>query len=273
MINFIKQNSKITNLYITKDILLKIIEDIKDEILENKETFINLYKLDQEKTLNYVNLETIIQIIDSYKNEEITNNKKEIIIACYYGNPYITINLCMQSLIQKRGTLLIIEDNMLAVNKLITSIFNNVLKKYRITNMVELYNNIKSEEIKDFENMVDYIVCIGNSNTYYKYCKKEIKNLKYIPFKNLAIYCDGKEFEELKYELYNYAIKNAIEVEIFDEINEFIECVNVDKALESILVLTKKEEDIITIKNKIKKYKLYINDNPFKNEKFLIKNG
>ncbi len=273
MIDFIKKNSKISDLYISKDVLLKIIKDFKNELLENKETLLNMYEIDKGKTNNFTSIETIIEIIDSYKNKEITKDKKEIIVASYYGNPYITVNLCMQSLTKKKCSLLIIEDNMLALNKLIIAIFNNILKNYKIFNLVTLYNSVKLEEIKKIENMVSYIVCIGNSNTYYKYCKKEIKNVNYIPFKNLAIYCDNKKFEELKYKLYSYAIKNSIEVEIYDDIDEFIECVNLDKTLENVLILTEKDEEILKAENRIKKYKLYINDNPFKNEKFLIKNS
>ena len=231
MINFIKQNSKIKDLYISKNVLVQIIDDFKETIMDNKELFLEMYKMDTKKTNNLTSVNTILNILDFYKDAEIENKNKEIITACYYGNPYITINLCMQALIKKRGTIAVIEDNMLAINMFLINIFNNVLKNYKIEKMIELFNNVKVQEIKDIEENIDYIVCIGNSNTYYKYCNLDLKNVKYIPFKNIALYSEDEEFKELKYELYKFTLQNEIEIEIFDDIDEFINCIAVSSAI------------------------------------------
>ncbi|MBO4815379.1 MAG: hypothetical protein J5507_00075 [Clostridia bacterium] len=270
MIDFIKQNSNIKDLYINQNIIIRIIEDFKEALLKNKETFLELYKIDIEKNDRVVNIDSIIKLLDLYKNEDIEEKDKEVIIASYDGSPYVTINLCMQTLIKKRGTILVIEDSMFAVNKLLISIFNNILKEYKISKMIELYNNISLKEIKEMQDKVNYVVCIGNSYTYYKYYKEEINNLKYIPFRNLALYCDSEKFEDLKYELYKYAIRIGIEIEIYEYLEEFIECVNEDECLEYAVIFSKDENEIQECKNKIKKLKLFINENPFKNEKFKI---
>ena len=270
MINFIKNNREVKELYINQDLLNRIIEDFKALILDNKETFKELYKLDKEKIENSININNMIKLLDLYKNEPIKKSKKEIIVASYYGNPLITINLCIQSILKNRGTIVIIEDTMLGINKLLIKMYNSILNNYKIISMVELYNNIRIQEIKQIENSYDFIVCIGNTNTYYNYCKNEIKNLKYISFYNVSLYCNDSKFEKLKYELYKFALKNTIEIEIYDDIEEFIECTNINEEIKNVLVFSQNTEEIKKCKNRIKNLKLFINQNPFKDEKFKI---
>ena len=128
MINFIKQYSKIKELYINKNTFNIRLETVKKELINSKNTFLELAKMDMEKCNQFTNFENILFLLDTYKNENIVERKeKEVILATYYGSPYITINLCMQALLQKRLTIIAIEDSMLAINKLLIAIFNAVL--------------------------------------------------------------------------------------------------------------------------------------------------
>ena len=247
MIKFINKQKEIKQLYLNKETLNKIIEDYKREILSNKENFIELYKIDQEATDEVFNLNDVIKLLDLYKDEEIIKKEKEIIISSFYGNPLITINLCMQSIIKNRGTILAIEDDMFAVNKMLVTLFNNVLSDYKIANIVELYNNLRIEDIKDEKEAADninYVICIGNTNTYFKLYKEEIKNLKYIPFKNTSLYSKDKEFKDLKYELYKYTIQKGIEIEIYEDLDEFIACTNIDEEIENVVVFSNNKDEI-----------------------------
>ena len=272
MIEFIKESSKIKELYIVTNTLNKIIEKFKKEILDNKETFLELVNMDKQKCNQIINIESIFSLLEEFKNETIVKRKeKEITLALYYGSPYITINLCMQSLIQKRIILVVVEDNMLAVNKFLISIFNNILEEYKICKMIKLYNLVKKEKIQEIEDYVDNIICIGNTNTYYKYKKSGIDKLQYIPFKNMAIFCDSDEYLELQAELYKFSTSIGIEVEVYEgDIHDFIECINLDDKLENIVAFTRKEKTIKLIESEIKNVNIYINKNPFKNEKFKI---
>lgn len=272
MINIIKENFKIKELYIDTNKFNEIAEMFKKELINNKDTFLRLSNIDIKNCNQITNLENILNLLESYKNQNIVKrNKKEITLVSYYGNPYITINLCMQSLLQKRFILATIEDNMISINKLLIDIFNSILTEYKICKMINLFNLVNIKEIEKIENHVNNIICIGNTNTYYKYEKNGIQKLKYIPFKNMAIYCDEEEYLELQSKLYRYAIANRIEVEIYeDDIEEFIECINMDDKLENVVILSKSEKTLKNIENKIKKCKVYINSNPFKNEKFKL---
>ena len=96
------------------------------------------------------------------------------------------------------------------------------------------------------------------------------KELKYVPFKNMAIYCDDKEFFEIQLELYKYLVKNGIEAEVYEELEEFIECTQNDYRLEFIVAFMKDKKTKEILEEKIEKEKLYINKNPFKDEIFKV---
>ena len=71
--------------------------------------------------------------------------------------------------------------------------------------------------------------------------------------------------------LCNYGtIKNGIEIEIYDDIDEFISCVNASEELENVLVFSEEDMEIKKCRDKIKNCKIYVNENPFKNENFKI---
>ena len=273
MKEFIKQTKKIDNLYISNETLNKIIENFKKEIINNREAFSEIYKIDIKNCMQTANLNTMLELLELYKKEKIESlYKKKTIIASYYGNPYITLNLCMQSLIKKSAVIALIEDSMLGINKMLIYIFNNILEKFKIDRMIEIRNLADIGEVQQIQNDVDKIICIGNTNKYNNYKECAIQNLEYIPFNNMAIFCEDNKLLQLQLELYNYCVANGIEVEIYDDVNfeEFVECVKEDKRLKNIVVFTNNEETVIEAKKQIENIKLFVNKNPYKNETFKI---
>lgn len=274
MIDFVNKHKEINQLYINVNQINKIIEKFKQEITKNKDLIQEMQKIDNTKCNQTTDINKIIELLDAYKKSEVrTNTTKEIVLVSYYGTPYITVNLCIQALLQRKAILLATEDSMLAVNKVLVTIFNTILEDCKILALVKIFNLPKCEEIKIISKNVNDVICIGNSNTYQQYKKMKIEDLKFIPFKNMAIYSEDIKYEEIQYELYKYAIENGIEVEVYDdiELEEFIECMELDNMTENIVVLTDKEDTKKMVEEKIKGKKLYINKNPFKNENFKIK--
>lgn len=130
MKEFIKENKKTKNLYISIETLNNIIKSFKNELKKQEQVFYEMYKIDNKKCNQVIDIDKILNLLDEYKKEEILNIvEKKIVVALYYGNPYITINLCMQALVNKRAIIAIIEDQMLAINSLIVSIFNRDIRK------------------------------------------------------------------------------------------------------------------------------------------------
>lgn len=271
MNEFIKNSLKVQNLYIDIEFVNQIIEELKVEIIGNKESFLKIYNKDIEKCEMNININNIIELLNLYKNSEISKqNKKTIDLVSYYGNPYITINLCMQSLISKKSIIAVIEDNMVGINTFIVKIFNVILERHKIIPLIKIYNMVKTEEIKQIQNYLSNVICVGNSQNYYNYKNNNIENLKYIPFKNMIIYCENEEYEKLQFELFKFGVSNKIEIEVCEDIEEFIETIDVDKTIENIVCLTNNKNTVKYIQEKIENKKIFINQNPFKDERFKI---
>lgn len=273
MKDFIYNNIKNSELYVSTEIINSIIEALKKEILRNKETFLELQEIDSKHSAQVVNISTMLNILEAYKNKKtIEISEKEIILATYYGNPYITINLLMHSLYMKKAVIISIEDEMLGINKLLVNLFNSVLKNYKITEMVKLCNMLPEEEIIENQLNIRDIICIGNYETYKKLRRNNIENLRYMPFRNMVVFSEKDKYSELQYKLYQYATTNGIEIEVYDdiEVSEFIECMEMDNTIENVVVFTENDKTINDLRDNLKSVKLFINENPFKDEKFIL---
>lgn len=257
-------------LYIGKDTINKIIEAYKKSILENEESIRKIYDIDKKDSGISFDIKRTINLLETYKNKEpIQNVNKQVICVTYYANPYITINLCMQALLKKTSIIALTEDGLVNTNMILIKIFNQVLEDFKICKIIDNKELTKEEKEYILKNQIK-VICVGNTNTYCYFKKNNKKELKYVPFRNMAIYCDDKDYLDLQLELYKYAVKNGIEAEVYDDLEEFIECVQDDYKLELILVFTKKEKNKEILEKELENEKLYINKNPFKNESFKI---
>ena len=159
---------------------------------------------------------------------------------------------------------------MVGINTFIVKIFNVILERHKIIPLIKIYNMVKTEEIKQIQNYLSNVICVGNSQNYYNYKNNNIENLKYIPFKNMIIYCENEEYEKLQFELFKFGVFNKIEIEVCEDIAEFIETIDVDKTIENIVCLTNNKNTVKYIQEKIENKKIFINQNPFKDERFKI---
>ena len=257
-------------LYIGKDTINKIIEAYKKSIIENEESIKKIYDIDKKDSSISFDIKRTIDLLETYKNKEpIQNVNKQVICVTYYANPYITINLCMQSLLKKTAIISLTEDGLVNTNMILIKIFNKILENFKICKMIET-KNLNKEEKDYIINHAINTICVGNTNTYCYFKKNNKKELKYVPFRNMAIYCDDKDYLDLQFELYKYAVKNGIEAEVYEELEEFIECTQNDYRLEFIVAFMKDKKTKEILEEKIEKEKLYINKNPFKDEIFKV---
>lgn len=270
MLDFIEYSNKIKELYIGKDTINKIIEEYKKSILKNEEAITKVLEIDRKNCDIDFNIKKIVALLDTYKNEDpIEDKNKKISCVTYYANPYITINLCIQTLLKRTAIIALTEDGLAETNMLLIKIFNKILENFKICKMIET-KNLNKEEKDYIINHAINTICVGNTNTYCYFKKNNKKELKYVPFKNMAIYCDDKEFFEIQLELYKYLVKNGIEAEVYEELEEFIECTKNDYRLEFIVAFMKDKKTKEILEEKIEKEKLYINKNPFKDEIFKV---
>jgi hypothetical protein len=265
---------KSTNLKIDSNRYKKILDEIIVEIKDNKENIQKANDIDKKFYKTNIEIDKLINVVEKLKQKKLPNNanSKNILIS-YYGDPYITLELCIESIRTNNKFILLIEDYMLGINKLIINIVETILKDYRIENKVFLFNLLNKKEIEDNKKLIQKIICIGNKNTFEKYKKLKIDNLIYYPFNNIDVYCDTDELEELQKMIYEYGISNNIDVEIYDEfenINSAIEFINKEGSGFATVLLTKSKENELIFKNKINSKYIFINENPFGKYEFNI---
>lgn len=224
---------------------------IKKEIISNKEEIKKLEEIDNKYSKNKIQLENITKIVEYYKTKEIENLNEELYVYCN-GNTYIVLNLAMIAIIKNISMKINIDDNMLGVNKLIIEIINKILKENRINIKIEITEKLNNSEKIIFIDRINDFNIIKN------------KNKKHIPYESIDIYSEENEYEELFEKIYEYAIDMNIDIDIFD-----------DEGIESMLKYGKGKNKLILTKDKniIERYKeknIYINENPFKQEKIIF---
>lgn len=226
---------------------------IQKEIKNHKEEINKLKEIDLNHCKMKIGIEKFLEIIEAYKEIEIGNKRTEISVFCN-GNPYTVLNLAMISILNNMNMNIDIEGMMLGVNSYIIEIINNIIRE----NNLEVKINI-AKRVEDNED----IICIDRINEY-RILKKKGKEVRYIPYKSIDIYSEAEEFEELFEKVYIYAIDMNIDVDVFDE--EGIEGLFKHGKGKNKLILTKDK----AILDKYKKENVYINENPFKEEKVIF---
>ena len=245
-----------------------LINKIIKEIKLNEETIKKMNDIDSKYYDMKINIESIIDILKIFKNYKIKNQnvtKNTLTIAS--GNPYITIAICMKAIIENRNQIIDIDQRMLAVNTILVSIIQKVIKENNKKLEIKIENDISQEKIN--KNNIEIIEIIDNIEKY-KELKENIKSkidIKNIHLLDIELYTDTEELKELQETIYDYCTENFIGIEIYEEknINELIDKVSKigDK---NWLVILSKEPNISEeeIKQKTNYKKVTINKNPFK---------
>ena len=245
-----------------------LINKIIKEIKLNEETIKKMNDIDSKYYDMKINIESIIDILKIFKNYKIKNqNVTKSALTIASGNPYITIAICMKAIIENRNQIIDIDQRMLAVNTILVSIIQKVIKENNKKLEIKIENDISQEKIN--KNNIEIIEIIDNIEKY-KELKENIKSkidIKNIHLLDIELYTDTEELKELQDTIYDYCTENFIGIEIYEEknINELIDKVSKigDK---NWLVILSKEPNISEeeIKQKTNYKKVTINKNPFK---------
>ena len=230
-----------------------MLSQIQKEIKENSDTFLEAKKIDNKYCKIKVEQEKMFKIIEYYKSKPINELNKTIYFYCN-GNPYIVLNLAMIAIINNINLNINIDDTMLGVNKIILTIINSVLESSNLKVRIDLFQE---------EENIDNAIFIDRINEY-NLLKNKIKNLKYIPYQSTDIFVDGEEYDDIFRKVYSYLLDMNIGVDLFEE--EGIDGMFKYGDGKIKLIFTNKKEVI----EKYKGENVYINENPFREEKFIF---
>lgn len=243
----------------------KLINNIKIAIKENKETIQKANEIDLKYSNKKVDIDIIMHIIEQYRNDEIKNEQKlRRYLVEYNGDIYITIQLCLWAILNKVQIALDTNDFMLGVNNIIVDIINQSLKEYGIKDLIKICNLLEIEVIKLNANRINKILCIDDIDIYNEFQDLKIRNIEFIKFDSIDLYCDDDDLVELRDMICDYARDNHRVVEIYDDIdkNEVIDAIN-KHGNGAIAVLLSNDELLQKeFEQQIKNKKKFINKNP-----------
>lgn len=229
----------------------KIIDEIISKLKKNQGELKKVEKIDKRYNNININLKEIIEYIENYKEKKI-EEKNQKIIAIYRGNPYITVDLCMQAILSNCKIILIIEDVMYGVNTIITKIFQS------ISELIILKNCESNSSIIQISHKIDKVIVIGDVGRY-QTLRKSLKNIRFIPYNNIAVYLDDDKFEEIAQKICEYAEEYEDDIECY---TRNLEDISKDIFVDKVLLLTENKK-LIEKANKILKDKtILINRNP-----------
>ena len=252
---------------------MKLLNEIKESVIKDKEFFEQAIQIDFEKWKKKIDLAIFSKLIDEYiemeKNNhtikiEEGNTQIEKIVVSYYGNPYVTLILCIQAIIYQKQLLLETGEFMLSTNTFIVNMVNEILKENHLPKLL-----IHCIEILDkkaiIANNIKTII-IGATQSKAEYLGKYI----YIPYNNYIIYCVDEELEDLCRSIYEYSSNNFFEAEVLfeEDIEEAIGIINLHQ--DCIAVILTKDINLQKLFRERIKNKLYINENPFSKEEINI---
>ena len=252
---------------------MKLLNEIKESVVKDKEFFEQAIQLDFEKWKKKIDLAIFSKLIDEYiemeKNNhtvmiEDENTQIEKIVVSYYGNPYVTLILCIQAIIYQKQLLLETGEFMLSTNIFIVNMVNQILKENHLPKLL-----IHCIEILDKKAIITNnikTIIIGATQSKAEYLGKYI----YIPYNNYIIYCVDEELEDLCRSIYEYSSNNFFEAEVLfeEDIEEAIGIINLHQ--DCIAVILTKDINLQKLFRERIKNKLYINENPFLKEEINI---
>ena len=243
-----------------------IFEDFKDDIKTNRELFDKAIDIDNKVSNYQLDINQFLNKIDKYKYYKCEPSSDSQIVI-YTGDPELTIDLLLQSLIRHTKVLLVLDQYMLAINKLFFTIFFNILKNHKINNLIYYTFGINSEIIQDLNNIDREIIIIGDSSL-----TQLISKNKFYPYRDYILYCDDEKCNDLKDYIFYYTSEAEYELEIIyeDNIEDIIHGVN-DSLADTFILLTSNEQLKDKVRKEVKNKKIYINKNPFKEKDDIIK--
>jgi hypothetical protein len=256
---------------ISDDVFKKIIRDLQFELKDNKKEIEKLNELDYKYNHRKVYVDDLIKTIDCYNDKVVCKKETKNIVVIYYGDPYATIQLVLSAILNCQNINLIINDVCFGVNKLIVELYKEILKKYRIYDVVSFNNYETKGDIEKNKKDIDYIYCLGNKNLFNNCSKIKDVNIEYIPFSSIDIYCEDDEFYELATKILSVCVEFGVEAEIFENIDfeEAVTYLNEHGKKYCSVILTKNNEYIDSFKKSVKSKYVLANENPFENDDFL----
>ena len=247
----------------------ELLDDLNNTIIENSSLIKDANIEDINLNKKHIRVKDLLTIINNYREFDITQfglEEKKDKIFIYYGDPYLTLNLCIQAIISQTNMQLIHKSFMNNVNSILIKIVNEIVLKHNIIVTIKENTNYDFNKISFLDFNTSDINVVGDTFMYQLLNRKA--NVKFYPYNNITLYSNSIKMEKIKQAIYVYANENYYEIENIYESNvdKALNRINSNKLCNVAVILTENEEDELKFKLCLKNKELFINENPFKNE-------
>lgn len=267
------------NFYFKKEKVFDIFENIKKELVSDKKIIEEAFKLDYSEWEYEVNFDKIISQVDLIKEkdylpvfskEEIVDGIGRICLICNQ-NPYLIFNAILSCIYTNNKIEVILENKMLASNKVLIESLQKSLKKAKVDEDTLTYIELTNkDDVISYQDKYDLIYYFGNKSSYINFIKRIHIDTKFQNFGEVDLYTDSKEFKEVIVEIDKWAYLNEIKINIYNsDIDETIKEINKLNNTNGISIIFSKDIDKISkfIKN-VKSERVYVNTDFIKDYKF-----
>ena len=253
---------------LTSNRINSFLDKLKEIIRKNKELINDANKIDLSHNKKQIKLKEFENIIESYKNTEIlTEKESKRKIVIYKGDPYLTLHICLQAVIQNTKLVIINQQFMNGVNSVVIGIFDKLLDEFGVSNLIDSFNEFSINYYSEIKKYYDETIVIGDSCVYQLLSKTE-KNVRFYPYNNIAVYCEDDKLKQLEEAIFIYANENQYEIEVVgaDALEEAIERINKDEFKSIAVLITQSNENRERFFYEIKNKEIFVNENPFKKD-------
>lgn len=257
------------------DVVKNILRDFKLEFKKN--IFNKAFEIDKKKHPVYIEFEKMVQIIDSqiqndnfivkFTPENIIDGYGNIAVD-YNGSPYVTMELALMAL-RTHNNIIFFSKKYYAINSMIIQTLNKACQKnkYGEIGLVEFGND---DDIVQNQSLFDLMIYIGDKREYQKIKRKINLPVIFYGYGYVDVYVESREFKDLLLDIDEFANKNDIIINYFDNtsFDETLEFVNKYEISDSFVLISKNTDMIYKFMSQIRVNKFYINQNPFENYEF-----
>ncbi len=237
-------------------LLIKIIESFNS----NEEAF---KKAIAEDEINCdFNLKKATDIIAAYDNfKQSTLNLR--LIAITNGNPYTTIVLCLQSILNKSKITICTNNVMNSLNSTIVKIIAEACSKI---NKPEFSNRLSVEDLANYaSNYPRMSIMVADDIPEYTQLLKLKLPVRYVPVFSLDLFYDSNDFSSSVNTIDIYCDKHYINLNIISDANLEKLLIKESKEISSrsVLILTSDTSKFEGVKKELDSKIVYMNFNPF----------
>lgn len=202
-----------------------IVQKLLSAFVENKAILVSAIQEEYKKNLNRIDFDGVIKNLSNYAQMETdsTLENKKVAVVCK-GDPEMTIQILLAA-IRNDIHIKLVALNYNIINTCIYTIFDEIMQELKVPNVYYSYNeNYFEQDIIDRSKAYDKIIYIGSYFDYQNFeyfC--ENKNILFWNDNNIKVLMDREEHKEEYKEMVKYAYANNIELEVYEDEDEFFE--------------------------------------------------